>query len=71
MPYHLQYHKVLLLYSHEYVMAFYIDVGAGEHWGHVPPRDFAINKEVPFLFLESAPIFLTKKCPQSVVVLQV
>ena len=27
------------------------------------PQDFAINKEVPFSFLESAPFFLRKKCP--------
>ena len=28
-----------------------IDVGTGWHWGHVPPpQDFAINKEVAFLF---------------------
>ena len=35
------------------------------------PQDFAINEEVPFLFLESAPVFLRKKCPRSVVPLQV
>ena len=27
------------------------------------PQDFAIKKEVPFSFLESAPFFLRKKCP--------
>ena len=31
------------------------------------PQDFAINKEVPFSFLENAPFFLRKKCPRSVV----
>ena len=40
------------------------------HWGTCP-QDFAINKEVPFLFLESAPFFLRKKCQLSVVPLQV
>ena len=48
-----------------------IDVGTGGLWGHVPQHDFAINKEVPFLFLESAPFFFRKKCPRSVVPLQV
>ena len=33
------------------------------HWGHVPPIDFAINKEVPLSFLENAPTFLRKKVP--------
>ena len=39
------------------------DVGTGRHWGHVPPQDFAINKEVPFSFLENAFFFLRKKVP--------
>ena len=38
------------------------DVGTGEHWGHVP-QDFAVNKEVPFLFLENASFFLRNKVP--------
>ena len=48
-----------------------IDIGTRGHWGHVPPQDFAINKEVPFLFLESAPFLLRRRCPQSAVPLQV
>ena len=27
------------------------------------PQDFAINKEVPFLFLEKKPLFLKEKVP--------
>ena len=38
----------------------YIDVGTGGGTGGTCPQDFAINKEVPFLFLESAPFFLRK-----------
>ena len=30
-------------------------------------KDFSVNKEVPFLFLENAPFYLGKKCPLSVV----
>ena len=43
-----------------------IDVGTGGT-GARAPQDFAINKEVPFSFLENAPIFLRKMCPRSVV----
>ena len=32
-----------------------IDVGTGGLGARAPHKDFAINKEVPFLFLESAP----------------
>ena len=48
-----------------------IDVETRGHWGHKPNQDFAINKEVPFLSVENAPVFLGKKCPQSVVSPQV
>ena len=40
-----------------------IDVGTGGHWGHLAPQDFAMNKEVPFSFLENAPFFLRKTVP--------
>ena len=44
-----------------------IDVGTGEGGtGGMCPQDFAMNKEVPSLFLENAPVFLRKKCPRSV-----
>ena len=33
---------------------------------HPPPQDFAINKEVPFQFIENDSFFLRKKCPWSV-----
>ena len=39
------------------------DVGTGGRWGHVPPQDFSINKEVPFSCLEDAPFFLRKNVP--------
>ena len=45
----------------------YIDVGAGGALGVRAPQDFAINKEVPFLFSENFPCFLRKNCPRSVV----
>ena len=49
-----------------------IDVGTGGGaLGARAPQDFVINKEVPFLFLESAPFLLRKRCPRSVVPLQV
>ena len=34
-----------------------IDVGTGGGTGGTCPQDFALNKEVPFLFLENAPFF--------------
>ena len=35
--------------------------------GGMRPQDFAINEEVPFLFSETVPFSLRKKCPRSVV----
>ena len=32
-----------------------IEVGTRGHWGHVPPKDFAINKEVQFLWQKMPP----------------
>ena len=39
-----------------------IGVGTSGYWGHVSSQDFAINKGVPFLFLENDP-FLQEKVP--------
>ena len=44
-----------------------IDVGTGGTGGGACPQDFAIDKEVSFLFLENAPFLLRKKCPRGVV----
>ena len=47
-------------------MDLIIDVGTGGTLGARAPQDFAVNKEVPFLFLENARVYFGKKCPQSV-----
>ena len=44
-----------------------IEVGTGDTGCTLHPRDFAMNKEVPFLFVESALFSSGKKCPRSVV----
>ena len=47
-------------------MDLIIDVGTGGTLGARAPQDFAVNKEVPILFLENARVYFGKKCPQSV-----
>ena len=52
--------------SHSPFSQLTIDVGTGGNGG-MCPLDFAINKEVPFLFCKNGPFFFRKKCPRSVV----
>ena len=48
-------------------MDSHIDVGTGEHWGHLPLKRFCNEQRSALEFSENSSFFLRKKCPQGFV----